>query len=158
MSTAFRVYYLEDSGDWARFPAKRYWDFYTGQRPIPEFAGKTIRFVTLAVELVDRRPHEVLQHWPSVARIDDSGFEPKQDKELAFRGGGTKARRAMAGWMGNDAKANVRSESNLVDARDRFLIKAYEDQLVWEPNPRQLEALYDAVLSEKRGFSKKPVR
>ena len=158
MSHAFRVYYLDDSGGWARFPAKRYWDFDEGRRPISEFAGKTIRFVTLAVELVDRRPHQVLQHWPSVIQVDVNGFKPKQDKELAFHGGLAQVRSAVGEWMRSLPAAHPRRESNLIDARDHFMTKAYEERFIWEPNPRQLEALYDAVLSERPRFSIKPVR
>jgi hypothetical protein len=111
---------------WAQTRFKRVWD---GSEPLPEFAGRRVRYALVIVETYEREVVAIRGVEWNVMAIDLAG---KYDRTAAM----TDAVAVMSA-------ANTPYPSPIADARQRF----YNRRVHWDPTHRLRAQILNAALS-----------
>ncbi len=132
MSIRLRHAYFDDVGavhtlSQARF--ERVMDRHN-REPIPELAGKRVRFITLSVLFEDGVAIEVARVDPSLVAFDDDGRRDEDDAN----------RQLHAAVELLDDVVGRSDSSTVVPAAARFQVAGFR----WKPTPEQIEAVIEA--------------
>ena len=131
MGISLRIFLVHDDDSIHRLSLARFERLIDRdpQERFPHYAGKSIRYAIVALELIDRRPKELLHTEYSYLYFDANGQidATEQEKE-----------RILGVQMISPLEPDQPPEK-VVDARHRFAQKRFSDRYLWAPNP-ELEA------------------
>jgi hypothetical protein len=131
MGVSLRVFLVLDDESLKRLPLSRFERLFRG-RPkerLPQFSGKRVRYALTAVDLVNRKPVEILMIQYAYLTFDSEGRIDAAEREQEMR-------------LSVDMVPPVATghESlNVVDAEHRFAKKRYDSEYRWTPSP-EIEA------------------
>ena len=137
MGLSIRIFVVREDDSIERLSLARYerlLDLNPKER-LPKFAGKRVRYALVVVDLVNRRPVEILKTEYSYLLLDSQGrldlAEQKKEVKLAVD--------AMPLLL------SFRDEAPVVDARHRFAKKRYDDKYRWTPSPEVVAAIENSI-------------
>jgi hypothetical protein len=137
MGTTARIFLVQDDGSLKRFPLARFERLYHHHpdERLPEYAGKRVRYALAIVDLVHRKPVEILgiqYHFltfDSEGKIDVAELQKQMRLGLEMMPFGTTEHKSL----------------KVVDAEHIFLQKRYKDTYVWKPTPAIEKAIVKAI-------------
>jgi hypothetical protein len=141
MGIGIRLYIVEDGDSLKRIPFNRYERMLRGMpgETLPQYAGRRMRSICAAIELVNRKPTEILRldyaylWFDSEGKLDRSEFEKSLSLSIDL----------LAGVKPIDPKRKV------IDASHRFAEKRYKDQFTWSPSPEIEAAIITSIFGVK---------
>ncbi len=140
MGLSIRVFIVEDDDSINRLPLAQYERLLkrSSDERLLKYAGKRFRYALLVVDLVNRRPIEIVRDQFGFLDFDDEGqlkiAEHEKKKSLAF-----------------DMLAPILSDqtnSRVIDARHKFAKKSYHDKFSWTPTDEIIAAIAKAIFSK----------
>ena len=140
MGLSIRVFIVEDDDSINRLPLTKYERLLkrSSDERLLKYAGKRVRYALLVVDLVNRRPTEIVRDQFGFLEFDDEGqlkiAEQGKMESLAF-----------------DMLAPILSEqknSRVIDARHKFAKKSYLDKFSWTPTDEIIAAIAKAIFGE----------
>ena len=140
MGLSIRIFIVEDDDSISRLPLAQYERLLKGDADerLPKYAGKRVRYALMVVDLVNRRPIEVVRDQFGFLEFDDSGrlkmAEHEEMESIAF-----------------DMLAPVLSEqtnTQVIDARHKFAKKSYFDKFSWKPSDEIIAAISEAIFGK----------
>ena len=136
MGVSVRVFLVDDQGKLVRFPYARFerlWH-YDPVESIHESSSRFARFAVAYVELVERKPHRLLQVDYSRIELDDEG---RFDQEAIQRS------LVVAAASVESLLYSVREkQGNIIRAEYRFHRARYRSEFNWEPSMKQREEIH----------------
>jgi hypothetical protein len=117
---------------------QRLWDNSKGDI-VPEFAGCRVRWAEAVVELLDRKPVDMLRVVFSYLYFDDQGH---LDRDKVMKNG------ALMMEAGIEGIAPTKSGS-VIHASARFAARRRDHQAIWKPSPELNKTICDAALDSK---------
>jgi hypothetical protein len=117
---------------------QRLWDNSKGDI-VPEFAGCRARWAEAGVELLDRKPVDMLRVVFSYLYFDDQGH---LDRDKVMKNG------ALMMEAGIEGIAPTKSGS-VIHASARFAARRRDHQAIWKPSPELNKTICDAALDSK---------
>jgi hypothetical protein len=140
MGLSIRVFIVEDDDSINRLPLAQYERLLKGDpdERLLKYAGKRVRYALMVVDLVDRRPIEVVRDQFGFLEFDEGGrletAEHEEMESIAF-----------------DMLAPVLSEqtnTRVIDARHKFAKKSYLDKFSWKPSDEIIAAISEAIFGK----------
>ena len=140
MGLSIRVFIVEDDDSISRLPLAQYERLLKGDpdEQLLKYADKRVRYALMVVDLVNRRPIEVIRDQFGFLEFDDNGRLKKAAHEemesLAF-----------------DMLAPVLSEqtnNRIIDARHKFAKKSYFDKFSWKPSDEIIASISEAIFGK----------
>jgi hypothetical protein len=140
MGLSIRVFLVEDDDSINRLPLTQYERLLkrSPDERLLKYAGKRVRYALLVVDLVNRRPIEIVRDQFGFLDFDDEGqlkiAEHEQKVSLAF-----------------DMLAPILSDqinSRVIDARHKFAKKSYHDKFSWTPTEEIIAAIAKAIFGK----------
>ena len=140
MGLSIRIFIVEDDDSISRLPLAQYERLLKADpvERLPKYAGKRVRYALMVVDLVDRKPIEVVRDQFGFLEFDDNGrlktAEHEEMESIAF-----------------DMLAPVLSEqtnTQVIDARHKFAKKSYFDKLSWKPSDEIIAAISEAIFGK----------
>ena len=137
MGIGIRLYIVEDDDSLKRFPLNRYERMLRGLpgEVLPQYSGRRMRSICAAIELINRKPAEILRLDFSYLAFDSEGKLDRSEFETAT-------------MLGIDLLAQIKPidpKRKVVDASHRFAEKRYKDQFLWSPTPEIESAIITAI-------------
>jgi len=141
MGLSIRIFLVDDDDSLHRLALSRYERLLKGdpKESIPQYAGKRVRHAFVVVDLVNRRPVEIVHFEFSWLSFDSEGRLDRSDKEKEAR----LAMRAIPPLLGGDDSEQV------IDASHRFAKKRYDSEYRWKPNWEIETAIVEAIFGRK---------
>jgi len=143
MGTGVRLFFVNDDRTIRRIPWARYERLLKGDSDIcfQEYAGRSVRYALVFLELINRKPVEIISIQYSILSLDSEGQISAEEYEKEMRLG---------------AQMLVPTESdpslpNVIDATGRFAIKSFKDRYTWNPSPEIEAAIIEAVFGKNSG-------
>jgi len=137
MGTGLRIFLINDDDSLQRFPLARF-ERLIDRDPkerLPEYAGKRVRYALVIVDLVNRKPVEILRIQYSILTFDSEGKIDAAELEKEMRLGVDMVP------IGKTTPTSLK----VVDAEHHFLQKRYENRYLWRPTPEIEEAIEKAL-------------
>ena len=140
MGLSIRVFTVEDDDSINRLPLAKYERLLkrSSDERLLKYAGKRVRYALIVVDLVNRRPIEIVRDQFGFLDFDDEGrlkmAEHGKKESLAF-----------------DMLAHVLSDqtdSRVIDARHKFAKKSYLDKYSWKPTDEIIAAIAKAIFGK----------
>jgi hypothetical protein len=133
MGTGLRVFLVNDDDSIQRLAVARYERLFRGhpKESLPQLANRRVRYALVALNLVNRKPVEVIYLHYGILCIDAKGRIDAVEQEKEWR-------------LGVELMAPLLPEnypSHLIDARHWFARKRYDDQYRWTPSQEIVAAL-----------------
>jgi transposase len=140
MGLSLRVFIVEDDDTIKRLPLARY-ERLLKRDPderLLEYAGKRLRYALIVVDLVNRRPIEVVRDEFAYLDFDEDGRfkEPEHDK-------GESSALDMLDFF-----SLKQQDKRVIDARHKFARKRYFDKNRWEPTDEIVAAIAEAIFGK----------
>jgi hypothetical protein len=140
MGLSLRVFIVEDDDTIKRLPLARY-ERLLKRDPderLLEYAGKRIRYALIVVDLVNRRPIEVVRDEFAYLDFDEDGRfkEPEHDK-------GESSALDMLDFF-----SLKQQDKRVIDARHKFARKRYFDKNRLEPTDEIVAAIAEAIFGK----------
>ena len=87
MATGLRVFLVNDDDSLKRFPLARFERLFQGhpEERLPEYAGKRVRYALVIVDLVNRKPFEILRIQYPILTFDSEGKIDAAELEKEMR-------------------------------------------------------------------------
>ena len=102
------------------------------------YAGKRVRYALIVVELINRRPIEIVKDEFAYLDFDDEGrlkvSEHEQKASLAFD---------MLSFFSSE-----QHDKRIIDARHKFAKKRYFDKYRWEPSDEIVAGIAEAIFGK----------
>ncbi|MGD8264056.1 MAG: hypothetical protein PVF14_21505 [Desulfobacterales bacterium] len=140
MGLSIRVFIVEDDNTIKRLPMIRF-ERLLNRDPnekLSKYAGKRVRYALIVVDLVNRRPIEIVKDEFAYLNFDDEGrlelSEHEQAESLAFD---------MLNFFSLKQK-----DKRVIDARHKFAKKRYFDKYRWEPSDEIIAAISEAIFGK----------
>lgn len=139
MGLTTRILLVDDDDSLHRLPLARFERLRRGdpEESIPKYAGKRVRYVLVVLDLIDRRPVEILHVEYSWLSFNSEGQLDQAERER-------KAKLAIDLLPAMSTNA----AEHTVDARHRFARKRYESEYSWEPTPEVQATIMAAVFGK----------
>ena len=142
MGLSIRIFIVDEDDSLHRLALARYERLLRDDtaESIPEYAGMRVRYALVVVDLVNRRPVEIVHaefswlSFDSEGRLDRSGNE--KEARLAME--------AIPPLLGEE------DSERFVDARHRFAKKRYDSEYRWKPTPEIMAAIVAAIFGRAR--------
>ena len=138
MGISVRIFIVHNDGSLKRFPLARFERLFQGHpnERIPEYAGKKrVRYVLVVVDLVNRKPVEILSIQYPILTIDSKGKIDADELQKEMRLGVD----MVPIWT------SQRKSDKVVDAEHLFHQRRYYNRYKWEPTPEIEEAFVKAI-------------
>ena len=137
MGTGLKIFLINDDDSLQRFPLARL-ERLINRDPkerLPQYAGKRVRYALVIVDLINRKPIEILRIQYAILTFDPEGKIDTAELEKEMRLGVDMVP------IGTIAPLSRK----VVDAEHHFLQKRYENRYLWRPTPEIEEAIGKAV-------------
>ena len=140
MGTGLRVFLINDDDSLKRFPLARLERLFQGhpEERLLQYAGKRVRYALVIMDLVNRKPVEILRIQYAILTFDPEGKIDPTELEKEMRLGVDMVP------IGTIAPLSRK----VVDAEHHFLQKRYENRYLWKPTPEIEEAIVKAVFGQ----------
>jgi hypothetical protein len=140
MGLSIRVFIVEDDDSIKRLPLAQYERLLKRDpnESLPKYAGRRIRYTLIVVDLVNRKPIEVLRDEYAYLDFDEKG----QFKE-SEHGKGESSALDMLDFFSLEQK-----DKRVIDARHIFARKRYFDKNRWEPTDGIIAAIAEAIFGK----------
>jgi hypothetical protein len=140
MGLSIRVFIVEDDDTIKRLPLARY-ERLLKRDPderLLEYAGKRVRYALIVVDLINRKPIEIVKDEFGFLFFDDEGrlkvSELGKEESLAF-----------------DILAPLfpdQTNSRIIDAQHKFAKKRYFNKYIWTPTDEIRAAIAEAIFGK----------
>lgn len=137
MGLGTRIFIVNKDDSLKRLALKRYNQLIEGEADegLMQFAGKRIRCALIVLEMINRKPVEILMTEYSYLTFDSKGRLDAGEREKA-------ARLAM------DTLESILPDKNserIIDAKHRFAKKRFGDRYLWKPTSEIEKAIQRAI-------------
>jgi hypothetical protein len=127
MGLGTRIFIVKEDDSLQRLSLKRYNRLIKGHpdEGLMQFAGKRIRYALMVLEMVNRKPVEILMAEYSFLTFDSKGRLDTNEREKAAR-------------LVMDTLAPIAPEQKsgkIINAKHRFAKKKFDDRYLWKPTP-----------------------
>jgi len=142
MGMGLRVFLVNDDDSIERLSLARY-ERLRRREPeerLPKYAGRRLRYALVILEVVDRRPLEILRIQYSFLHFDSEGRIDTAEQEREGR---------LAMEMVPPVVAERRGPQ-VVDSRHKFAQKRYQDRYKWTPSPEIEATIVEAIFGKHR--------
>ena len=142
MSISIRIFLVNDDDSIQRLPLARFERLHRcdPKESLPQYAGKRVRYASVALEMENRRPVDIIMIQHSYLNFDSEGRIDAAELEKAA---------SLAVNM-VPPLTNGRQTGHVVDASHKFYKKRYEDQYKWSPTPEIIESIVTAIFGKNR--------
>ena len=140
MGLSIRIFIVEDDDTIKRLPLTRYERLHKHDpdERLLKYAGQRVRYALIVVDLVNRRPVEIVKDEFGFLFFDDEGrlkeSEHGKAESLAFD---------MLTPLFSD-----QTNSRVIDARHKFAKKRYFDKFSWTPTDEIVAAIAEAIFGK----------
>ena len=140
MGLSIRIFIVEDDDTIKRLPLARY-ERLLKRDPderLSRYAGKRVRYALIVVDLVNRKPIEVVRDEYAYLDFDEEGRfkEPAYEKEDS------------SAFDMLDFFSIEQQDKRVIDARHKFARKRYFDKHRWEPTDEIVTAIAEAIFGK----------
>ena len=141
MGSSLRIFLVDDDDSVHRLPLARYERLLRDEAGecLPQYAGGRVRYVLVSVDVVDRKPVEIVHVQYSTLAFDSKGRLDQVDRK----------RKAELTMDLLPALSREDSEQ-VIDARHRFAKKRYDSEYRWKPSSDIEAAIVNAIFGSKR--------
>ncbi len=140
MGLSIRVFIVEDDDTIKRLPLARYERLlrHDPDERLSRYAGKRVRYALIVVDLVNRKPIEVVRDEYVYFDFDQEGLlkEPALDKE------------ENSAFDMLDFSSLEQQDKRVIDARHKFARKRYFDKHRWQPTDEIVTAIAEAIFGK----------
>jgi hypothetical protein len=137
MGLGTRIFIVKEDDSIQRLTLKRYNRLIKGHpnEGLLQFAGKRIRYALIVLEMINRKPVEIIMAEYSFLDFDSKGRLDASEREKA-------ARLAM-----NSLEPIVleQKSGNVINVKHRFSKKRFDDRYIWKPSPEIETAIQKAI-------------
>ena len=140
MGLGIRIFIVEEDNTIKRLPLARY-ELLLKRYPnesLPKYAGRRIRYALIVVDLVNRKPIEVVRDEFAYLDFDEEGRfkEPVHEKEES----------SALDML--DFFSLEQQDKRVIDARHKFARKRYFDKHRWQPTDEIVTAIAEAIFGK----------
>ena len=137
MGLGTRIFIVKEDDSIERLSLKRYNRLIKGHpdEGLMQFAGKRIRYALIILEMINRKPVEILMTEYSFLTFDSEGRLDVSEREKA-------ARLAMDTL---EPIAAEQKSGKVIDLKHRFAKKRFDDRYLWKPAPEIETAIQRAI-------------
>ena len=137
MGLGTRIFIVKEDDSLQRLSLKRYNRLIKGHpdEGIMQFAGKRIRYALIVLEMINRKPVEILMTEYSFLTFDSTGRLDAGEREKA-------ARLAMDTL---EPIAPEQKSGKIINVKHRFAKKRFDDRYLWKPAPEIKTAIQRAI-------------
>ena len=140
MGLSIRVFIVEDDDSINRLPLAQYERLLkrSPDERLLKYAGKRVRYALIVVDLVNRRPIEVVRDEFAYLDFDEEGRfkEPEHEKEES----------SALDML--DFFSLEQQDKRVIDARHKFARKRYFDKHRWQPTDEIVTAIAEAIFGK----------
>lgn len=133
----------EESGSLNKIPNSKFEKFFNGDASVSlsEYANKTIKYITVIVELENRKPVAIKDIHYGLLKVDgngrmDSGFKYEMDRDLAS---------IMSSML-----TFLDKPDNVTDTASDFAREKYRNKYTWTPSAELVERIENLVLKKSK--------
>jgi transposase len=140
MGLSIRIFLVEDDDSIKRLPLTRYERLHKHDphERLLKYAGQRVRYALIVVDLVNRRPVEIVKDEFGFLFFDDEGrlkvSEHGKEESLALD---------MLDPLFSD-----QTNSRVIDARHKFAKKRYFNKFSWSPTDEIIAAIAEAIFGK----------
>lgn len=137
MGLGTRIFIVKEDDSIERLSLKRYNRLIKGHldEGLLQFAGKRIRYALLVLEMMNRKPVEILMAEYSFLTFDFEGRLDASEREKV-------ARLAMDTLEPIDPE---QESGKIIDMKHKFAKKRFENRYLWKPSPEIKTAIERAI-------------
>jgi hypothetical protein len=139
MGLGTRIFIVNDDDTLKRMPMKRYHRLFKRhpEERFLEYADNRIRYVLVVLEMINRKPAEILMAEYSFLAFDSKGRLDAGEREKAARLAMDTLEPILPG----------KKLERLIDAKHKFAKKRFDDRYIWKPTPDIETAIQRAIFS-----------
>ena len=137
MGLGTRIFIVKEDDSLQRLSLKRYNRLIKGHpdEGLMQFAGKRIRYALIVLEMINRKPVEILMTEYSFLTFDSKGRLNTSERE--------KAARLVMDTL--EPMASEQKSGKVIDVKHRFAKKRFDDRYLWKPAPEIETAIQRAI-------------
>ena len=140
MGLSIRIFVIEEDDTIKRLPLARY-ERLVKRDPnesLPKYAGQRVRYALIVVDLINRKPIEVVRDEYAYIEFDEEGRfkEPEHEK------------RESSALDMLDFFSIEQRDRRVIDARHKFARKRYFDKNRWKPTDEIVAAIAEAIFGK----------
>jgi hypothetical protein len=137
MGLGTRIFIVKEDDSLQRLTLKRYNRLIKGHpdEGLMQYAGKRIRYALIVLEMINRKPAEILMTEYSYLTFDSKGRLDACERE--------KAARLAIDTL--EPILPVKRSGSIIDAKHKFAKKRFDDQYLWKPTPEIESAIQKAI-------------
>jgi hypothetical protein len=137
MGLGTRIFIVKEDDSLQRLSLKRYNRLIKGHpdEGLMQFAGKRIRYVLIVLEMINRKPVEIIMTEYSFLAFDSKGRLDAGERE--------KAARLVMDTL--EPIALEQKPGKIIDVKHRFAKKRFDDRYLWKPAPEIKTAIQRAI-------------
>jgi hypothetical protein len=137
MGLGTRIFIVKEDESLQRLSLKRYNRLIKGHpdEGLMQFAGKRIRYALMVLEMMNRKPIEILMAEYSFLAFDSQGRLDVSEREKSIR-------------LAMDMLEPIDSEQKsrkVIDVKHRFAKRRFDDRYLWKPSPEIETAIQRAI-------------
>jgi transposase len=140
MGLSIRFFIVEDDDTVKRLPLARYERLLNRDQDerLSRYAGQRVRYALIVVNLVNRKPIEVVKDEYAYLNFDEKGrlIEPELKNE------------EISAFDMLDFSFLEQQDKRVIDARHKFAKKRYFDKYRWEPTDEIVAAIAEAIFGK----------
>ena len=137
MGLGTRIFIVKEDDTLQRLTLKRYNQLIKGypDEGLMQYAGKRIRYALIVLEMINRKPVEVLMTEFSFLTFDSNGRLDASEREKAARLAMDTLEPILPG----------KKSGSIVDVKHKFAKKRFDDRYLWKPTPEIESAIQKAI-------------
>ena len=137
MGLGTRIFIVKEDDSFQRLSLKRYNRLIKGHpdEGLMQFAGKRIRYALIVLEMINRKPVEIIMTEYSFLAFDSKGRLDAGERE--------KAARLVMDTL--EPIAPEQKSGKVIDVKHRFAKKRFDDQYLWKPTSEIETAIQRAI-------------
>ena len=137
MGVGTRIFIVKEDDSLQRLTLKRYNRLIKGHldEGLMQYAGKRIRYALIVLEMINRKPVEILMTEYSFLTFDSKGRLDASEREKAARLAMDTLEPILPG----------KKSERIIDAKHKFAKKRFGDRYLWKPAPDIEAAIQRAI-------------
>jgi hypothetical protein len=137
MGLGTRIFIVKEDDSLQRLTLKRYNRLIKGHpdEGLMQYAGKRIRYALIVLEMINRKPVEILMTEYSFLTFDSKGRLDASEREKAARLAMDTLEPILPG----------KKSERIIDAKHKFAKKRFGDRYLWKPAPDIEAAIQRAI-------------
>jgi hypothetical protein len=137
MGLGTRIFIVKEDDSIERLSLKQYNRLIKGHpdERLLQFAGKRIRYALMVLEMINRKPIEILMAEYSFLAFDSQGRLDVSEREKSIR-------------LAMDMLEPIASEQKsrkVIDVKHKFAKRRFDDRYLWKPSPEIETAIQRAI-------------